>query len=267
MPLFKVGNFSQIGVSFEKVDVPVMTTRMEFAVSGGVKLDLEKKVELTRTISIEALPELSFRIEHPALDLVKSPRRWGLYLKSLSLYKSFEGFIVNVFRPTNSIYFTSIAWDYSGAPPFVYPPKKTKASDLLIPLKSESTRRFVGNGINIWPSKTVVGALNVIILVFECDKKSAEYGETLANIHDTVDGSGFARLVSSVSTSPALAAGTAIGTAVLDLVGMIGGIMKRNHSDFVDLFEGSYGTEKPQTPKTEKFDQESAGIELDLTVS
>jgi len=110
MSLFKVGNFDQIGVSF------VQTAKV-------FKVEHKDTVRFPRTLSLDALSELSFNIEPPTLDLAKSSNKWGLYLKSLSLYESFEGFIANLFNPTNEIYFTSIAWDYSGTQPFLYPPK------------------------------------------------------------------------------------------------------------------------------------------------
>lgn len=43
--------------------------------------------------------------------------------------------------------------------------------------------------------------------------------------------------------------------------------MKRNGDDYVDLFEGSYGTDKSHTAKVERYDHEAAGIELEFTVS
>ena len=136
MPLFKVGSFGQIGVSFTPM-------------AKVVKVEHKKKVKFPRLLTLEALGESSFNIEPPAMDLAKSPNKWGLYLKSLSLYESFEGFIANLFNPDNEIYFTSIAWDYSGTPPFVYPPKGAKGSHFLIPMKAKTTRQFIGDGVNL----------------------------------------------------------------------------------------------------------------------
>ena len=92
-------------------------------------------------------------------------------------------------------------------------------------------------------------------------------GDQLADIHDKVGNSKLASLIVAISTNPALATGVAVGTAVNELLGVVGNIMKRNGDDYVDLFEGSYGTDKPQRPRVEKYDHEAAGIELDFTVS
>ncbi len=254
MPLFKVGSFNQIGVSFAQ------TAKV-------VKVEHKNTVRFSRTLSLDALPELSFNIEPPAMDLAKSPNKCGLYLKSLSLYESFEGFIANLFNPNNEIYFTSIAWDYSGNPPLLYPPKGAKGSDFLIPVKAGKNRQFIGDGINIWPARIVVGALNIVVIVYECDNDVRKLGETLVDIHDKVGNSKLVSLITAISVNPSLATGVAIGSAANELLGVIGNIMKRNSDDYVDLFEGSYGTDKPQTARVEKYDHESDGIELEFTVS
>jgi hypothetical protein len=254
MPLFKVGSFNQIGVSFAQT-------------SKVVKVEHKDTVKFPRTLSLDALQELSFNIEPPAMELAKSPNKWGLYLKSLSLYESFEGFIANLFNPNNEIYFTSIAWDYSGSPPFVYPPKGAQGPYFLIPVKAGKTRQFIGNGINIWPPRIVVGALNLVIIVYECDNDVRKLGETLIDIHDKVESSKLVSLITAISANPSLATVVAIGQAVNELLGVVGNIMKRNGDDYVDLFEGSYGTDTPQTARVEKYDHESARVELEFTVS
>jgi len=266
MPVFKVGNFNQIGVSFDQT--AMVARAAPRAIRAVYEVSQKKTIKLAKTLPIYALQELSFRIEPPPMNLAKSPNKWGLYLKNLALYKSFEGFIANLFNPINQIYFTSITWDYSGAAPFVYPPKGARGSKFLIPIKPHTKRRlFIGDGVSLWPSRTVVGALNIVILVYECDDDVRRLGETLVEIHDKVENSSLASLITAISANPSLAIGVAIEKAVNELVGIIGSVMKRNVADYVDLFEGSYGTDKPQSPRIEKCDHESAGIELDFTIS
>jgi hypothetical protein len=255
MPVFKVGSFNQIAVQFDQTAKVIKPTD-------------KHNVKFPRILSVDVLPELSFNIEPPAMDLAKSPKKWGLYLKALTLHESFEGLIVNLFNPDNDIYFTSIAWDYSGRSPFVYPPKGVQGSDFLIPMKAKTTRQFVGDGVHIWPAQTVVGGLNVAILVYECDSKVRAVGEALVEIHDIVGNSKLSSLIKAISTNPSLATGIAIGEAVNALLGMVGNIMKKNGDDHVDFFEGSYGTDKPQAARVEKYDHpDLAAIELEFTVS
>lgn len=255
MPLFKVGSFNQIAVRFGQM-------------AKVIKAPRRKKVRFPPVLSVEALPELSLNIEPPPMDLAKSPDKWGLFLKSLTLYANFDIFMINPWKPKNEIYFTSIAWDYGGRPPFVYPPKGAQGSDFLIPMRAKTTRKFVGDGVCIWPSQTVVGALNIAVLVFECDSSQRAAGETLEDIHDKVANSKLSALIAAISTNPSLATGIAIGEAVNELIGVVGKIMTRNKDDYVDFFEGSYGTDKPQAARIEKHDHSDlAGIELEFTVS
>ena len=255
MPIFKVGNFDQIGVQFNQ------TARV-------IKPTYKQEVRFPQTLSVDSLSEISFNIELPSMILAKSPKKWGLYIKSITLHKSFEGFIANIFNPKNEIYFTSITWDYSGRPPFVYPAKGADPSNFIIPMKSKDTREFIGNGINIWPSRIVVGGLNVAILIYECDRDIRGVGETLVEIHDSVSSSKLTGLIAAISTNPTLATGAAIGEVVNVLMGTIGNIMKRNHDDYVDLYEGTYGTDKPQASRVERYDHPHlTAIELDFTVS
>jgi hypothetical protein len=256
MPLFKKGNFDQIGL----------------AASGNAKainVAHKKDVKFSRLLSLESIRELSFNIEPPKLDLAKSDKKWSLKLKSLTLKEDFESWIYGIWgsESTNEIYFTSIAWDYSGQSPFVYPPKGANASDFIIPMKAHTTRQFIGDGIPLWPSQNVVGGLNILLLVYECDSDARDAGERLVAIHDTVQKSQLSALILAISTNPALATGVAIGAAIDEFLGIIGNIMKNDKDDYVDLFEGSYGTDKSQTTKSEKYEQDAAGIELEFTVS
>lgn len=252
MPIFKVGNFNDIGI------MSPPTARV-------LHVEHKATVSFPKTLSTDALSEKSFNIELPSLNLLKSPKKWGLFLKSLTLKKSFEGFIANLFNPDNEIYFTSIGWDYSGTPPFVYPPKGSKASDFLIPMKTGNTRKFIGDGITLFPVRTVVGSLNISIIVYECDKDFRKLGETLAEFHDDIDDSYFSSLITAISNDPRLAIGDAILSIGKELTKVIGKIMKRNSDDYVDLFEGSYATHKQHKIGPVPEVHESCEIELEFT--
>jgi hypothetical protein len=227
MPVLKVGNFNQPAVQFGQIAKVIKPTHI-------------REVKFPHNLPLDALSELSFNIEPPTMELAKSLSKWGLFFKALTLHRSFEDFIVNLFNPDNEIYFTSITWDYSGGLPFVYPPKGAEADDFLIPMKAKTTRQFIGDGVNIWPAKIVVGALNVAILVYECDTKERAIGETLIDIHEKVESSKLSSLIAAISTDPALATGIAVCEAVNELMGVIGRYMKRNLDDYVDFFQGSY---------------------------
>ncbi len=256
MPVFKVNNFNQLAVQFDQTANVIKPK------------NYKSEIKFPGILPVNALSELSFRIEPPKLDLAISPSKWGLYLKSLTLHESFEGFIVNLFNPLNEIYFTSITWDYSGSLPFVYPPRGAQGSDFIIPVKAKTTRKFIGDGVNIWPARTVVGGLNVAILVYECDKDFRVAGETLIEIHDKIESSKLSGLIAAISSNPSLATGIAIGEAFIELINVLGNIMKRNGDDYVDFYQGTYGTDKPQAARVEKYDHpDLTAIELEFTIS
>lgn len=255
MPLFKVNNFGEIGVSL--VEKPKLIK------TGKVLVSVPRSI----TLSSDALQESSYKLHIPKLDLVKSKEKWGLYLKSLMLNKSFNFFISDWLGATNDIFFVSFAWDYCGSAPIVYPPQGSDPSMFVIPMKKKDTRKFIGGGVTLWPPQQVVGGLNVVIIVFECNKNNRVIGKRMTDIHEAISGSKLATLIAAISTASGLATGLAVGSAVVELIGVIGKIMKNDGDDYVDLFEGSYGTDKQQTARVEKYDQDAAGIELELTIS
>ena len=120
MAIFREGNYADLGVDLQ----PKPGLRpMRRAVGVPTEPTLPKR------LSLAAVGELSFALKPPNLKLVKSDERWGLYLKRITLNKSFEGFLLNMFNPTNEVYFTTLAWDYSGKEPFIYPPKEAPKDD------------------------------------------------------------------------------------------------------------------------------------------
>lgn len=248
MALIINGNFDELGL----------------AVS-GLKLKNGKPVKYPAELNTFTIKELSFDIQIPKLELKKTTEKWGVYLKSISLFESFEG-LLNCFKPNNEIYFTSIVWDYSGNHPIVYPPSEIDKSTLLIKMKENSKREFIGNGIQLWPSQIVVGALNIIILVFECDKNISKLGERFSEISDAVKRSSLADLIKSIGINPLAAQVGAVSTVVNEMIGAIGKVIRSNGDDYVDLFEGSYSTERVQTPGIREYNHESAGIELEFYI-
>lgn len=240
MSLIEVGNFNAIDVSVEEVRKKVT------------------KRALATNAALDLIP--------PKLQLDQSPNQWGLFLKSLTLHKSFEGVLANWFNPKNEIYFVSIAWDYSGNAAFVYPPKGAVATDFLIPMRSETTYQFIGDGVNLWPVSTVVGALNLVVLVYECDADVQRVGKTLREIHDQVESSELTNLITAIAANPALVQGVAVEQVVNEFVGVIGKILEQNGDDYVDIFHGSYGVNTPQESRIERYNHSSVGLELQIVV-
>jgi hypothetical protein len=252
MAVVKHANFGNIGVRITGQPAP--------AVEGGATVTMPSEVPL------DSLPELTFRAEAPPIALASSTANWTLDLNSMTLHESFEGFIANMFKTGNEVYFSAIAWDYGGAEPTVYPPKGTNPEDWAFRLKKEGKKAFLGDGVGLWGGKPVVGALNLVILIFESDQGARQAGEVLVKVHDAVAGSKLKELVLAISAAPQLATGVAVAVAVNELVGVVGKIMKNNQNDFVDQYEGSWRVHSRQKGGPEEYDQEATSIQLTLTV-
>ena len=82
-PLFTIGDLSQVGI---------------------VRKSGRRKSGRT----FDTMQENTSRTGPP--EFAKSPNRWSLYLKSISIDENFEALSID----ENEIYFISIAWDYSG---------------------------------------------------------------------------------------------------------------------------------------------------------
>ena len=249
MPLFKIGNFDEIGLSVSNITH-----------KNG------KPAKSPGALNSVSIKELSPDLVIPDIGIMKSKYAWSLYLKSITLFESFEG-LLNCINPNNEIYFTAIAWDYSGKNPYIFPPTGVDLSSTAVKMKNKQKREFVGNGIQLWPSQSVEGSLNVVIIVHECDKDFNNLGQRLDDIHQAIENSTFAKLIKSISANPIFSQVGAVTLAVNEVIGIIGKILKTNGDDYVDLFEGSFGTERPQTSGTTAYTHESSSIELEFFVN
>lgn len=260
MPIISVGNLNQIDLKLKE------GTTVKKISTGKKGKDTELK--FPKVFTAEVLKDISSDIIPPKLDLLESEKKWSLYIKNILLKEGFEGIFGNTLGESNEIYFVSVCWDYSGVTPFVYPPvKEGNAARFLNSVKPNVIREFIGDGIQIWPAQKVKGGLNIIIFVYECDQDVRDLGKVLKMVHDTVSNSKLTSLVGAISVSPALATGIAVAEAVNELVNVVGSILEENQDDYVDLFQGTYGTEKVQTSGTKKYDHEVVSITLDFNIS
>lgn len=260
MPIISVGNFNQVDLKLkEGGTVRKISTK---------KKGKDTELKFPKVFNAEVLKDISSDILPPKVDLLESDKKWSLYIKNILLKEGFEGIFGNTLGESNEIYFVSVCWDYSGSIPFVYPPvKEGDAARFLNSVKPGVIREFIGDGIQIWPSQKVKGGLNIIIFVYECDQDVRDLGKILKSVHNTVSNSKLTSLIGAISVSPALATGVAVTEAVNELVGVIGSILEENQDDYVDLFQGTYGTEKVQTSGAKKYEHEVVSVTLDFNIA
>jgi hypothetical protein len=191
-----------------------------------------------------------------------SEKRWGLYLTEILLHRTSE-FVGRY----NQLYFTSIAWDLSGEEPIIYPPTNMKPSDLIIPVRTHEPHKLLGDGVLMFPPRKVVGALQLVVLVFENDQRNREWGQILTQLRKAVDESELIKLLGKISVDPNMAMAVSIAAAANALAGVIGELMTKDGDDFVSAFTGGFGTDKLQTPRAEVSETSEASIKLELTIS
>jgi papain like protease len=197
----------------------------------------------------------------PALPVTPGPV--SLSLRALCLNASFD---VSLFRrPVNEVYFTALAWDLSGRPPAIYPPAGDATPPEIHPIRSGERLTFLGEGVLLWPSRPVTGALYTRILIFESDGGLRAVGRSLLAIRKAIEESpllgALAALASGAISGDALAA---VGAAVELTVGAVADLLSREGDDLVELFDGAYGADRALGPRLESYDHAGASIELEI---
>lgn len=112
-------------------------------------------------------------------EYVTSKEQRGLALKSIMLTEGHDGLLDKILNTTNEIYFFAWAWDLSGMPVNVYPGQNTKSQDVIIPMKVGSVRKFIGQGINLFPKRFVKGGIEIRIQIWESDKEMRNFGKAM----------------------------------------------------------------------------------------
>lgn len=257
MPIIEVGNFNEISMTM---------SALKWGKTKVCPLP-EEEVTSIPQVTAEAMPTIpTVPTPPPMMELMVSHQLWSLYLKKITLTKSFEGWLASLFDSTNEIYFTVVAWDYSGKPPQFYPVHVEDPSRLLHRVKPAGVVEFMGDGVCLWPISTVVGALNLMIVVYESDKDLQKLGKTLTTLHEKVKSSALMDLIAGISKNPALAVGLAVTKTVDEISNLIGSVLAENEDDSVGVFAGSYAVEKDWVSRVEKHAQDGVEIQLEFVL-
>ena len=188
--------------------------------------------------NLHAEPEL--------IETIPSSEARGLAIKSIELTKGSEGILGNLFNSTNEIYFIAWIWDLSGNPVIQYPGDGFLAENTLFKIKTGKTRKFIGEGINLFPKREVKGGIAVRIQLWESDQKSRNFGKILNETSDNIKKSKLNNLLAAISMATGVV-GTTIALvekASLELANIIGTILKANSDNSVDFFEGYYAADQ-----------------------
>lgn len=226
------------------------------AIKARPSLQRLRSFSMMREATRDAQPE---RIEFP-----KSPEARGLALKSIMLTEGFEGLLQDVFNKENEVYFAALAWDLSGSPVIQYPESGTDPEKCIIPLKVGKLREFMGAGISLYPARTVAAGITLRIQIWESDAKARNFGKTLGDIANEVKTSELNSLLSLIAagTGGTVATLELVRKASVELMSLIGAILRANGNDYVDFYEGYFPVSSAWSSGTEAYQGHASEIQL-----
>ena len=213
----------------------------QFAVAARQPL-ISQKTFLKGINTFSSLYEVSREIPADTFEFVTSSDQRGVALKSIRLSRGFEGFLQRLLNKTNEVYFIAWAFDLSGMPVNLYPGNNLSYQDVIIPIKSGKLREFIGQGINLFPKRQVVGGITIRIQLWESDQEIRTFGKAMADTADAIQKSKLNNLLSLISMATGVTGATItlIKEASIELTKVIGTILQANGNDYVDFFEGYY---------------------------
>ncbi len=190
----------------------------------------------------------------------------GIALKSIKLTKGFEGFLANLFKSTNEIYFLAWAWDLSGNPIEFYPGvvDKNSSKNFIIELKEGEQRSFMGAGVNLFPQRIVLGGIALRIQIWESDKDHRTFGQILSKTAEKIKKSELTNLLSTISLATGVSGATVnlVTKASCELADVIGTILEANSDDHVDFYEGYFPSGYNWSPTDEKYEGKASEITI-----
>lgn len=245
MALIKVGSINNFSVSAKEDSI-------------------QRKPFLKGIRSVSELNEVSRDITPDLFELSTSAEPRGLALKNIKLTEGFEGFLQEYLNTKNEIYFVAWAWDLSGQPVNLYPGQNFEPKDVLIPITVGTIREFIGEGINLFPKRTVKGGIAIRIQLFESDENTRNLGKTMVDTAEAISKSNLNNLLSLISLASGVTGVTVnlIKEASIELAKAIGIILQTNGNDYVDFFEGYYASDQPWATAEEVYQGNASVIML-----
>jgi hypothetical protein len=245
--------------------------------SGVIKVEPGARTErayVSITQGIDPLRALPLRLSSTGIvprdaaaptALAQTKQPVSLSLKSLTLKSSFDWSLFG--KAVNEVYLLAVLWDLSGQPPQVWPVANAAAVPGEYQIQEGDVWQFLGDGLLLWPSGTVVGNLYVRLVLMESDADIRNIGRQVSKFNDAISASALpaalSALVAGISSAGVL---TAVAQATSALTGVIAKALSENGDDQVALFEGSYAASSLDASRNESYDQRGAAIELQLTV-
>ena len=194
--------------------------------------------------------------------VIASARPRGLVLKRFTLNRGYDGVLKNLFHAYDQIFFVITSLDLSGKPPFTFPTDSASAESAFIELKPKRTFEFsLGEGLPVFPPRTIAGGLVVTILVAESDSGLRHTGEVVSEISKAVQSDVSITKFLATLANPAMLTVDIVAAGAAKIAAVAGGVMERNGNDHVGLFRGYFHPTRSWEGKLVQ-DQRGARVEL-----
>lgn len=250
MALFRRGSFSDFAAT---ISAPPGVADAGGDIAGLESLDTVASVaQATRTIQPATL---SFPV---------SPDRRGLAVKAIRLTKGAEGFLAELFKPENEVYFLAWTWDLSGEAPVLYPGKVTDPPNSIIELKEGQVREFISEGAVLFPQRPVTAGIALRIQVWESDDRARSFGKTLSEVAEKVEESELKSVLEAIALAggPTTATLAIVEKASLELAQAIGTVLQANSDDYLDFYEGYYSATEEWAHGEETYEGNATQLTL-----
>lgn len=178
------------------------------------------------------------------VSIPRSDRARGLALTHLNVSRGWDS-LFSLLGRTNQIYFLSLAYDLSGEPPQVMPPKEL-TGDTFIRIRPKETYEFtLGDGAPIFLPRQIVGGLAVFVQLCEADDVD-KVGATMKKIHEDLedDSASLIERVKKLIKNPASEGVSQVLSAGSALLKPIATVLEANGDDHVGLVQGTFPARK-----------------------
>ncbi|HKB50398.1 MAG TPA: hypothetical protein VKC63_03090 [Solirubrobacterales bacterium] len=220
--------------------------------------------------SFSTLSEATREAPFDNLGFAKTDEPRGLTLKKLHMGPKFQSFIARIFDLTSEVYFLAWAWDLSGAkvqgesPIYLYPGTVSPVDGTLIPMKGSEEREFLGSGVLLYPARRVTAGISLRLQLWESHSKERKFGETLQKVTSSIQKSQLNQVLTLVAGIGGVTTGTValVEQAGLELVSVIGEVLKATSDDYVDYYEGYFPASVPWEPEEQSWSGHASEIVL-----
>jgi hypothetical protein len=169
----------------------------------------------------------------------------GIALQTVTLRREAQGFFRKLFHIRTKVYVLSLAWHIDADPIVIRPPSGVPPISLR--LRVLQSRRFLGEGTEVFPARTIRGGIGVQIQLWESRQAIRDFGAVMSEIEAESSASHLYDIL-AVAAATAIAQPTAapfFDEAAKVLAGSVVKILENRGDKALDVFGGFYDARGP----------------------